>query len=101
MAAGTKSRAMRSAPTLPVVGTLVMLLVIFIVWLAKANFASGPKEPPAGPPTAQTNWVEQKAKETGGDFAKLSAEDRQKIEQMTMGHGQMALKQAHDRIKNK
>jgi hypothetical protein len=33
------------------------------------------------------------AKETGGDFSKLSPEDARKLQTQTFGHGDLALKQ--------
>jgi hypothetical protein len=37
-------------------------------------------------------WLKQKAQETGGDAAKLSAEDRAKLDRMTRGNSVMVLK---------
>ena len=39
-------------------------------------------------------FVALKAKESGGDINKLSPEDRDKLQQLTMGHGEQALKGA-------
>ena len=99
MAAGQKSRSLKSTPTPFVVAAIVGVLVLLLAWMAKVNFAPALREPPVGPPTAQSTWVEQKAKETGGDINNLSAEDRQKLEQMTMGHGEFALRQAYRKLK--
>ena len=40
-----------------------------------------------------TDWIKQKAKESGGDYRKLSSDDQTRLNQMTNGRGYIALKQ--------
>lgn len=69
-------------------------LVIFIGWLAYHNLFASPV-PLTAPPSkssAESDWVRQKAQESGGDINKLSQQDRIKLMMQTRGEGEKLLK---------
>jgi len=85
-------------PTTAVVVVAVVALVVLVGWLAYANLLAPPKAPPLVKGTNYT-FVEQVAKQSGGDYSKVSAEDQAKLESMTMGHGKQAFDDAVKRNK--
>ena len=76
----------------------VFALVLLVAWLAYANLLAPPKAPPLVKGSNYT-FVEQVAKQSGGDYSKVSAEDQARLESMTMGHGKNAFDDAWKRIK--
>ncbi|HZP83478.1 MAG TPA: hypothetical protein VFB21_17670 [Chthonomonadaceae bacterium] len=74
-----------------VVAALVIALLAFVIWRGVAAF-SGPKAGPLPPPPTQDiAFLQQKAKECQGDFAKLSPADQTKVQQLTHGFGAAAM----------
>src|SRR5215472_14269567 len=97
MATG-QGRASATKSVSPAVIALAgILLVAFIGLLYYRNFGP-PKPPPLGHGSNMT-FVEKLAKQTGGDYSKLSDDDRQKLETMTFGHGKQVLADAYQRTK--
>jgi hypothetical protein len=78
---------------LPIFGVGAAVLVAFAVWLGIRSF-SGPSYAPTDKSVAADNFVAEMAKKSGGDFSKLSPEEQQKLNQMSMGHGSSMLKSA-------
>jgi hypothetical protein len=76
---------------------VVVVLLAFISWLAYANLIAPPSRPMTDKQKETDAWIAKLAKESGGDLSKLNEEDRSKLQQMTAGHGEMALKGALNR----
>lgn len=91
-------KSLGDKPKAAVVVVAVLALVVLVGWLAYANLLAPPKAPPLVKGTNYT-FVEQVAKQSGGDYSKVSAEDQAKLESMTMGHGRQAFDDAAKRIK--
>jgi len=72
----------------------VVALLALISWLAYANLIAPPSRPLTDKQRETDAWIAKLAKESGGDLNKLSEEDRNKLQQMTVGHGEYALKKA-------
>ena len=99
MAAGpNKGSVKKPGVSLPALAAAVVLLVLFVGWLAYRNL--GP--PPMGPtgPTEQSknDWLSQLAKQTGGDFSKLDPGTQQKINIYTGGKGAELLKSKYNAL---
>lgn len=91
-------KSLGDKPTAAVVVVAVLALVVLVGWLAYANLLAPPKAPPLVKGSNYT-FVEQVAKQSGGDYSKVSAEDQAKLETMTMGHGKQAFDDAAKRVK--
>lgn len=50
-------------------------------------FVSGCEQAPKEDKNTTQDFLTQKAKESGGDFSKLSPEDQKKVQERTQGHG--------------
>jgi hypothetical protein len=71
------------------VGGLCLLIAV----TASLSFASGCRTAATGNRRNRTNeFLTQKARESGGDFSKLSAEDQAKAQKLTLGHGPEAIR---------
>jgi hypothetical protein len=71
------------------VGGLCLLIAV----TAALSFAGGCRTSPVGNRRNRTNeFLTQKAKESGGDFSKLSVEDQTKAQRLTLGHGPEAIR---------
>jgi hypothetical protein len=81
----------RQAVSPGVTAAAILALLAFIGFLAYANFRPSTAALKV-PKSATTRWIEQKAAETNGDYAKLSPEDQQKLQQLSRGRGEMMLK---------
>ncbi len=75
---------------LPLMIAAGVVLIILMGWLYQKNF--GPAPIPQATGVAKTNhdYIEGLYNRTNGDYSKVSAEEKQKIDAMTMGHGQVA-----------
>lgn len=74
-----------------VIAIAVVLLLAFVSWrgyVALSGPQAGPLPPP---PTKDINFISQKARESQGDFNKLSADDQAKVQQITHGWGLSAI----------
>ncbi len=69
----------------------VVVLVGFLVWYGMRVFGGPPTRPLPPPPTADIDFVKQKAHESQGDFKKLNPADQQKVQQITHGWGVSAI----------
>ena len=84
-------KASLSAPA--IIGAIV-LLVVFLGFLAYRNFG------PSGPTpvkTATSDWLEKIARESGGDYNKLSPADKARLDQIPFG-GREWLKRKYDSL---
>jgi hypothetical protein len=77
---------------LPAIIIAVVVLLILMVWLYKKNF--GPQPPPPLTGVARTNneYINGLYDRTHGDYSKLTDDEKQKINQMTHGYGQIAFR---------
>jgi hypothetical protein len=91
---GTSSGSfLQSKPTVVAIVVAAVVLVLFLGWLAYANF-SGPKLHPIQP-TQKTEadlYIEQLRKKSGGDWNKLTPEEQARVNQITRGFGPMAIR---------
>lgn len=72
----------KANPQLPIIIGAVVLLAVFIGFMAYINFR------PQGPvpvKTATSDWLEKLARESKGDFSKLSPQDQAKLNQIPPG----------------
>lgn len=74
-----------------VIAIAVIALVLFVAWRGWVALSGPPTGPLPPYPTNDINFVASKAKETQGDFSKLSADDQAKIQKITHGWGQSAI----------
>jgi hypothetical protein len=69
--------------SMPVLVAAVLVLVLVVGGLAwhffGPNTGSGRGRPLTAEEKANADWLSQKAKETGGDFSKLSQEDQRRL----------------------
>jgi len=82
---------------LPVVATLMAGLMVFIVWFGIVCFTP-PKRTRSPEEIATDKWILKLSQESGGDINKLKPADRERLQKMTMGHGQLALKYVHTKF---
>lgn len=74
----------------------IMLAVALIAWQTYRYF--GPR--PEYPPPMQTRneqvsgWIRSMAQKSGGDINRLSPQERQQLEMLTRGNGEIALRAA-------
>ena len=96
MSAYTTNKEEKPAVSVPIVVGSIVLLMIFIGGFAYKSFA------PQGPvpvKTATSEWLEKLARESGGDFAKLSPADQAKLNQFPPGgQGAKWLKRKYDSL---
>lgn len=91
MSVYSKDTKEKSNVSLPLIIGAAVLLVVFVGWLAYANFA--PTRPDTGTLAESKNdWVSQIAKESGGDINKVDPQTRQKLDIFTGGKGEELLK---------
>lgn len=94
MSARPNDRADKAGISIPTVVGTMLLLVIFIGFLAYKNLA------PSGPVpvrTATSDWLEKIARESGGDYNKLSPADKAKLDQIPFG-GREWLKRKYESL---
>jgi len=92
MAAKTANTAPGSQNVkLPVIIVAVVVLVAFLGWWGWKNFGPQPAIKTEAA-VAHDKWMDQIARQSGGDISKLSAEDMEKLQKQTYGHGDLALK---------
>jgi hypothetical protein len=80
---------MESKKVLPILG--IVALVGVTVWWGIYSF-SQPVYPKTQKMIDDDKFIAELAKKSGGDFSKLSPEEQQKLNQMSMGHGPSVLK---------
>lgn len=88
---GAKAGGNKKNVSMPAVIISVFLLVSFMAWWGYRSFGPEPviKTEAA---VSHDQWLDKIAKETGGDFSKVSAADVEKLQKETMGHGDLMLK---------
>ncbi|HLV80850.1 MAG TPA: hypothetical protein VKT32_11240 [Chthonomonadaceae bacterium] len=80
----------RASPV--IIGIAVIVVLVFIGWLAYANLFAPPKPPPITPEAQQRmDQYDALAKKAHGDVNNLSPEERDKLMQETGGHGAQIL----------
>jgi hypothetical protein len=84
---------MDNKKVLPFLGAGVAVLVGLAVWFGIRSF-SAPTAAPTAQSIAADNFVAEMAKKSGGDFSKLSPEEQQKLDKMSMGHGASMIRSA-------
>ncbi len=72
------------------IAALVIAAVLFVAYMAYANFGPTTRKFAPEKQTAD-EFVRGLAKKSGGDFNKLTPEEQQKLNGMTMGHGAQSL----------
>ena len=77
---------------LPMIVGAVVLLALFVGWLAYRNLGPAPMGPTGPTEQSKNDWVSQLAKQTGGDFSKLDPQTRLKLNTYTGGKGAELLK---------
>jgi len=73
------------------------LLAAYVGWLAYASLIAPPTHPMSQKEKTTSAWIKKLAQQSGGDPNKLSPEDRDKLQRMTMGHGEQAMKMEMER----
>ena len=92
MAVRPNSPTLKSVPTPFIVVTLVVVLAIFLGWLAYANLFAPPRAVPmSAQAQAKNDRLKILAQQSGGDMSKLSEADRNWVNQVTGGYGAMVL----------
>ena len=67
-----------------------VLLIVFMGWLYKTNFGPAPVPPPTGVAKTNHDYISGLYDRTNGDYSKLSDDEKQKVNQMANGYGQIA-----------
>jgi hypothetical protein len=90
-------------PVLIAAVAVVVLLVGGLAWhYFGPNTGSGRARPLTAQEKADADWLNQMAKETGGDFSKLSPEDQRRMFALNGPHAPFNLRQAAQALaKNK
>ncbi len=73
-------------------GFLVPCCGLLVIGMALIGAWGCDSQPTAAEAHTADNFLAQKAKETGGDFSKLSPADQKKAQELTQGHGPEALR---------
>jgi hypothetical protein len=72
---------------LAVVIIAAVALLAFIGWMGYRSFGPPPAPTLSAQEQSDQNYIRQLVEKTGGDYGKLSPEERQKLDQMTGGQG--------------
>ena len=75
---------------LPLVIAAAVLLVILMGWLYQKNFGPAPVTAPTGVAKTNHDYIEGLYDRTGGNWDKLTDDEKQKVNQMASGYGQIA-----------
>ena len=75
---------------LPLMIVAGVVLIILMGWLYQKNFGPAPIPAPTGVAKTNHDYIEGLYDRTHGDYAKLTDEEKQKVDQMASGHGQIA-----------
>ena len=67
-----------------------ILLIALIGWLYQKNFGPPPTPPPSASEKANHDYIIGVYDRAGGDWSKVADEDKQKLDHMTGGYGQVA-----------
>jgi len=67
-----------------------VLLLLFMGWLYQKNFGPAPVPPPTGVAKTNNDYINGLYDRTGGSWDKLTDEEKQKVNQMANGYGQIA-----------
>ena len=76
---------------------IVLILIGGFVWHAFGSHAGGA---PNRPLTANETWFQQKTKETGGDYSKLTRDDKRRLYAIDGPQGPFLLQQAANDLKH-
>jgi len=74
----------------PLIIVACVLMLVFMGWLYKKSFGPAPVAPPTGVAKTNHDYINGLYDHTNGDYSKLTDEEKQKVDQMTGGHGQVA-----------
>jgi hypothetical protein len=80
----------------PLVAAAVVVLVLFLGGLIWYYFAPHSEAVHPRPLTAGETWLEQKARESGGDYNKLSPADKQQLFSITGPSGPVTLRMTYE-----
>jgi hypothetical protein len=81
----------RNAST-PIIGITVVVLLLFVSWLAYTNLFAPPKPVPLTPAQQQAmNTYDALAKKSHGDINSLASDERNQFMQTTRGYGAQIL----------
>lgn len=87
----TGSRSEKKNVSIPLAVVCVAALVAFMVWWGIKNFGPEPMIiTEAG--RIKEAWMDKIARESKGDFSKLSLADQGELQKYSWGHGEIALK---------
>ena len=84
--------AAKNGVSMPIIIAAVVVLVALVAFFGYRAF--NPPQPHTATMQKFDDWVSQLAKSSNRDFSKLNKADQDKLNQMTMGHGAQALKDA-------
>lgn len=92
MSRKTSSKNPSAAIHPAVIAAAAVLLVVLMGGLYYVNFTPHSYTAPPRPGAKERiDWINAKARETQGDYSKLSPADREMLEEKTERHGAMAL----------
>ena len=93
MAAKSKAGTTKTAPGPLIIVALVVVLALFVGFMAYRHFVAPPSTPGMGAEArAKNDRLKALATQSGGDINKLSPEDRNWVNSVTGGYGGMALR---------
>ena len=74
----------------PLIIVACVLMLVYMGWLFKKSFGPDPVPPPVGVAKTNHDYINGLYDRAHGDYSKLTDEEKGKVNQMTMGHGQIA-----------
>ena len=75
---------------LPLIIAAAVVLVILLGWLYQKNFGPPPIPPPTGVAKTNHDYINGLYDRTNGDYSKLTDEEKQKVNGIAQGYGQIA-----------
>ena len=75
---------------IPLIIVAGVLLLFLMSWLYQKSFGPTPVAPPTGVAKTNHDYISGLYDRTSGDYNKLTDDEKQKVDKMTSGHGQIA-----------
>jgi len=75
---------------MPLIIVGAVLLLFLMGWLYQKSFSPPPLPAPVGVVKTNHDYISGLYDRTHGDYSKLTDEEKQKVDGMTSGHGQIA-----------